>query len=330
MFQIVGMREEYYIGNVFYNIEIYKSEQLKRCIISVIKNNKKYEIELRVDHAVSLNGWTIIYYGIMYVKPVKRFSTTYILNNDCDGIVDTELPLQNIYKFRCKYFSVSYTGVSAMYPEGFIFVNKECFIKTSRQKNKRPIYLMYGDYPISFSNDYQKIKIIPQKDILKQILIFETKSVFNFIPFIEKTKEYIIGNNEFVYVDFHLLRRGKNNYIWILYGKSNLGKSYLTRNCDTTLEVSSIENLPENITETYIVIDSKCTNILNEIISRVHTSKTIIGVHFTTEFPTLQLYHQKKEFLNEITSEVMYRPLKKGYYNAMEDFYFNAMIQKKL
>jgi hypothetical protein len=325
MFQIIGMREEYYIGNVFYSVEMHKPEQLKKYILSVLQNNKKYEIELRIDHSVCLNGWSIVSYGIMKVTPVKRFIITHNLRDSYTGIVETPLPLQNIYKFRCTYFSVSYTGMTA-YPEGYIFVNRDCFIKTSKQKNKRPVFLMYGEYPISFSNDYQNVENLPQKNILKQILIFNTQRVFNLIPFIEQTKEYIVGNNEYIYVNFLLLRRSKNNYIWILYGNSNLGKRYLTRNSNSVYYTNENSVLPDTIKETFIVINS--TVLLNDIINRIHPVKTIIGVHFTTEFPTFVLYQQKKEILNEITSEVSYRPFKKGYYDAMEDFYLNCAKQK--
>lgn len=327
MFQVIGMREEYYIGNVFYSVEMYKPEQLKRYIISVIYNNKKYEVELRIDNSVCINGWSIVSYGIMRVCPVLNFNITYELNENFDGIVDKELPLRDIYRFMCTYFSVSYNGMTLFYSEGYTFVNKECFIKTPRQKELRPVFLMYGEYPISFSNDFQEIKNFPQKDLTKQILIFKTESVFYLVPFIEKTKEYIIGNNEYIYVNFHLLHRGKNNYVWILYGNSNLGKTYLTRNLKNTIYIKDL--LPETITETYIIIKNNEIN-LNDVVKRINPIKTIIGVHFSIEFPTKFLYQKKQELINEINSEVAYRPLKRGYYEALNNFNLNCIKQNNL
>jgi hypothetical protein len=306
VFQIIGFRIHHYIGYEVRKIDgefQYIDKQLHKHFISVLYEGKKYEIELRQEFGECSSGWCVATYGIMIVREVKKFNYTWKLLPEFDGIVYQELPLENIYKFNCPYFRVTYDGGDRYYPEGYYHVHQIYFYSIPRHKEKRPIWLLTGNK--QFLLDFTRKK---SEKIITSENVFYVK---NDIEFIHNLKKNIIGNNEFIYVSFDLYYEVKNTEItWILYGASGLGKSYLTDHLKSVYETDSAPTLPQKITKSIIVIGNKYYYTIDQVILHLNSDTTIVTVYFSEDKynPQLENYEQKKLLISEIKNEVAYRP----------------------
>lgn len=75
------MREEYYIGNVFYSVEMHKPEQLKKYIFSVLQNNKK--VKKAINYTILIPQLMLFFFLLLGILLfiIKVFNVPTIIMN---------------------------------------------------------------------------------------------------------------------------------------------------------------------------------------------------------------------------------------------------------
>ena len=131
-YQIVGMREEEYIGEICEghncNFE-YSLTELPRHVICCTKGDEKWEISLYCTYGECSSGWTTASWGHMDWEKVEEFGE---MTHKPKEPMSFDLEYTDDDGFGCDAFGVAFEGDDPYYPMGGYGVDMEKFIEIQR------------------------------------------------------------------------------------------------------------------------------------------------------------------------------------------------------
>jgi hypothetical protein len=150
-------------------------------------------------------------------------------------------------------------------------INTSLFIKTSRHKEKRPVWLFFGKK--YFINEiingmslsiYDTTLIDTLTDISADVIIIDQEKFT-----IDEIISHCIGDNEYINAQFSLhLDNGSDRNVYIFTGPSNMGKSYLSHATQFSVyETDKNHVLQDSIEEQVIVSGQRFKFLIDDIIS---------------------------------------------------------------
>lgn len=205
-YTIRGLRLHKYVGESVSghncDFEYYPEVKDKYFVYITDENDCKSEIEIYEQEGECGSGWTTATFGNLEIRNVDKFK----------GF--THLPITNTLTFDSDdlfdnmFFEVSENGGDAYYPMGHVSVNMEFFKETARAKEKRLVWILYGESGLgksylasqlnSMVYETDENKDLPDT-IVADVIVVGNK--YNHSPY--DVIEKVFGEAEVVKVGFH-------------------------------------------------------------------------------------------------------------------------------
>lgn len=310
MFSIVGLQKINYIGKGISgrncDFTYYDQDMVKYIIQLENKENKlnKFQLELSEKYGECYSGWTTATYGMVSFIKVNEFDEpTHVPKKNFNSYIDLEVS-DFSSDYECNWFSFSYEGENGYYPEGYIRVNINMFDEYTFPKiefKSQTLKQYYQEFPkietkfiivglkqhftisgieyiicLRKNNDKYELTL-PNKEQIK-VSCF---GAFTHYPIGDNTDIFLGNEEEFEckwfsfnkvkLENFKKTSRGFSKHpVWIFYGRSNLGKSFLAHKLNMVVfEADSCEKLPEKIIADIVVIGNKHTHEIDDIKNRI-------------------------------------------------------------
>jgi hypothetical protein len=205
--KIIGLRIEKYIGinyKIENNIIIELNEEMeKHILLGMNSDSSKIEIDLYKKNHISEDKKNVITLSYINIKNVVNFG-----GYDYKPI--SKIEIDDIFYKHNNINNNVFNFSNGNYDEnisGYYNINLDLFIKTIRAKDKRPVWLFYGNSALGKSTIARKSNLsIYETDssdklpeiINEDIIVIGNKYLYN----IEDIKERIFGEVELILVEF--------------------------------------------------------------------------------------------------------------------------------
>lgn len=188
--RIVGLRIEKYIGESVSghncDFEYVDAEFERHVLFGILEDKRKVKITLWGTEGECGSGWTTASWGHIEVEEVSSFGGyTFVPKLPIE--VEDLYPEKEYEDVNNAAFWVSFDGGDSYYPGGSYEVNIDLFSRTSRHKEKRPIWVFRG------SSNRGKSFIASH---LTGLTVYETDSNVN-IPLI--TEDIVVLGNKYTH-----------------------------------------------------------------------------------------------------------------------------------
>lgn len=210
--KILGLRiekfmdvAEYDTPNIFENTRYY--------IYARGEHNEIYEIKLYENFEMCYSGWITASWGNVEYSIINKFPSFTHKPIDDYFIPDLLDQLKNNpHEIRNPIFAVSHDGGDKYYPSGYVSVELDLFEESIRHKDKRPVWIFYGESnlgksflasKIEKSEDHLMVYETDVCDELPDILTEDIIVVGNKYPFTQQDiVDSIADNTEIIFVFF--------------------------------------------------------------------------------------------------------------------------------
>ena len=211
--KIIGLRIEKYLGEVIsdnrHKFNTPQEELERHILLGYLDDKRKVEITLSAINDECISGYCTASYGYIKVKEVDRYNG-YQYRAIKELVIPDILPETKTKDYSNEVFTLSYNGGDKYYPSGGYTVNMYLFEKTIRAKEKRPVWLFYGNSNLgkSFLSDKMIYLTKYETDSNKELPTTITESIIvvgNKYKFtIDDIKNRIFGEYELILVNFTL------------------------------------------------------------------------------------------------------------------------------
>lgn len=206
--KILGMRIEKFIDVADYDTPE-EFENTRYFIYGRGEDDKLYEIKLFEHEGMCFSGWTTATWGCVEHKVIDKIPPfthktkgEFIIDGLLSELENNKGDINNIL------FTVNSDGGDNYYPSGYAFVNMEFFEESIRHKDKRPVWIFFGESNLGksfLSSKLQNLSVyetdsnkeLPDK-IYEDVIVVGNKYPFTQMEIVDS----IQGNVEIIFVFF--------------------------------------------------------------------------------------------------------------------------------